>query len=446
MDRASALRDISVFQAALEQQFAYRRLRSIDYRELLTDLGNRTESEVNPQWLGLELQKIIARFTDSHAAVNVKPSPDGYLPFLVESVGDDSVALEANRSGLLQPECPFLLSMDGVDIGDWLEAAQTYVTVGSPQYVRRGRLVWLRAVAMLRRDLGLPESEHVAVVLAGRDREARVELRVDVQNRAPQYGSWPRTNSRVLPGNVGYLRIDRMHPEAGVEALQWLERFRNTRGIVIDVRGNSGGTRDALMTLLPCLMRPQQDPLVINVAAYRLHETISEDALTARYLYPVNSEKWSPKERAVLGRHMELFESEWDLPAGEFSDWYASVVSPADIGGGAGYGDKPIVVLSDAKSFSACDVFLSAVKHLPYVTVVGEPSGGGSGAARQLELPASGLKLKLSTMVSFQASGQLFEGNGVQPDVLVRPEPSFFVHGGRDVVLEQGITIINQAV
>ncbi len=403
------------------------------------------ESEVDPQWLGLEFQKILARFTDAHAAVNVKPLPEGYLPFLVESVGDACVAFEANRASFVHPEFPFLWSMDGVETGEWLEAAQAYVTAGSPQYVRRGTLVWLRAVAMLRRDLGLPDAENVAVVLAGRDRASQLELQVEVQNRAPQYGLWPQTVSSILPEDVGYLRIERMHREAGAEAIEWLQRFQDTRGLVIDVRGNSGGTRDALMTLLPCLMRPQQDPIVVNVAAYRLHETSSEDSLSARNLYPLDSDTWTPNERAILGSHMEHFEPEWDLPAGEFSDWYASIVSPAGDGVGVRYVDKHVVVLSDAKSFSACDVFLSAVQHLPNVTIVGEPSGGGSGAARQLELPGSGLNMRLSTMVSFQASGRLFEGNGVQPDVFVPPAPSFFVHGGRDVVLEQGLSIVNRA-
>lgn len=107
------------------------------------------------------------------------------------------------------------------------------------------------------------------------------------------------------------------------------------------------------------------------------------------------------------------------------------------------YLDRPVVVLTDARCFSATDVFLAALKGLPNVTLVGEPSGGGSARAQVVELPASGLKVRLASMASFQPTGELFDGHGVQPDVLVRPRPEFFV-GGQDAVLERGLEILRR--
>src|SRR5690606_41631497 len=56
----------------------------------------------------------------------------------------------------------------------------------------------------------------------------------------------------------------------------------------------------------------------------------------------------------------------------------------------------------------------SALKGLPNVTLVGEASSGGSARAQVVELPASGLKARFASMASFQASGELFDGRGVQ--------------------------------
>jgi hypothetical protein len=48
-------------------------------------------------------------------------------------------------------------------------------------------------------------------------------------------------------------------------------------------------------------------------------------------------------------------------------------------------------------------------------------------------------------MVSFQSSGRLFDGHGVEPDVVVRPEPEFFLIGGRDAALQRALNLIGRA-
>ena len=80
------------------------------------------------------------------------------------------------------------------------------------------------------------------------------------------------------------------------------------------------------------------------------------------------------------------------------------------------------VILMDGGCFSATDIFLGAFKGWPGVTLVGTPSGGGSGRVRRVTLAASGLEITLSTMASFQANGKLYDGNGIHPDVVVEPD------------------------
>ena len=54
-------------------------------------------------------------------------------------------------------------------------------------------------------------------------------------------------------------------------------------------------------------------------------------------------------------------------------------------------------------------------------------------------LPVSRLALSLASMESFQADGRLFDGNGTQPDIVVQPEPEFFLLGGRDPEFERAL-------
>ena len=105
--------------------------------------------------------------------------------------------------------------------------------------------------------------------------------------------------------------------------------------------------------------------------------------------------------------------------------------------------DKPVAVLCNAGSFSATDGFLSAFADLPQVILVGEPSSGGSGAARRFQLRNSGTVVMLSTMASFRSNGRLFDGNGVEVDVEVKPKIGDYLTDA-DSVLERAVQILKE--
>jgi len=46
-------------------------------------------------------------------------------------------------------------------------------------------------------------------------------------------------------------------------------------------------------------------------------------------------------------------------------------------------------------------------------------------------------------MASFQPNGQLYDGNGIRPDIVVEPVPTDFI-GRTDTVLDTAIKYINQ--
>lgn len=439
--RVDAVADLAYLYSVLEGRFSYLKAGNVDYRALFEDLCDRLPGEVGRGWFGLELQKLLAVFVDGHAAVNARPEPRGFLPFLTGSVGKSVIAFASDRSAFVDLQRPFLLSMDGLPIREWLMAAGKYVPAGSRQLVLRRSMHWLRAVHMLRADMGLPQSEEIEVVVTGEGEVYPRRLRLPVAESASKFGTWPAIDSGILKGNVGYLRLPQMLPEAAADVLAGLERFRETSGLIVDVRGNSGGSRDALLVLLPALMAADDSPRVVNVAAHRLWEGFPANHLEVRQLYAVSSAEWTAAERTELHRFMSDFTPEWQLPEGEFSGWHAMVVSPADRSG-VNYRGRPVVVIMDSGCFSATDVFLSALKGLPNVMLIGEASGGGSARAQVVELPSSGLRVRFASMASFQASGELFDGRGVQPDVTVHPEPEYYLSGGFDTVLARGLSLI----
>jgi len=98
--------------------------------------------------------------------------------------------------------------------------------------------------------------------------------------------------------------------------------------------------------------------------------------------------------------------------------------------------------LLDEGCFSATDIFLGAFKEWPNVTLVGQPSGGGSAHSQQFSLPRSGFSVRCASMASFQPNGKLYDGNGVEPDVLVERPPEYYLVGGKDVILEKALKLV----
>jgi C-terminal processing protease CtpA/Prc len=249
---------------------------------------------------------------------------------------------------------------------------------------------------------------------------------------------WPAGGSRLLEGRVGYLRLADMTQAASVpEIKRWMPKFRDTAGLVVDVRDNGGGDRDALQLLYSYLAAPGDPPRVFTAAAYRLHEAHKEGHLAERSMYRAGAKEWAEPERRAVAEFAKTFRPKWELPKGQFSDWHYMTLRRLEEAGIYHYG-KPVVVLMNAGCFSATDIFLAGLKGMKNVTLLGTPSGGGSAFVQTVALGPTPFRLRLGSMASFQADGKLFDGNGVSPDVVVEASPEYHI-GGLDNVLAEAV-------
>ncbi|MFT7465502.1 MAG: hypothetical protein ACI9EF_003871 [Pseudohongiellaceae bacterium] len=217
------------------------------------------------------------------------------------------------------------------------------------------------------------------------------------------------------------------------------------------MRGNGGGTRHILKTLLPYFLDPASGPRVVNVAAKRLTDGDAADDPAGllgqtRGLFPANSPRHEREAQLAISSFAKTFRPRWKLPEGQFSQWHDMVVSPTTsptTEKGSFFYDRPAAVLIDPSCFSATDIFTGAFKGVPNVTLVGTATGGGSGRSRSVRLPRSGHSLRISSMASFQPNGSLYDGAGVQPDLLVLRRPTDFI-GETDTVLDAAVAYLTQ--
>lgn len=447
VSRDQAREDIDRFCAGLREQFAYLDLKGIDLEgEIAAIKGGLGERVATGDLAGV-LHRLLMRFGDGHARVSSQymKRPGMYPPFLLAEAGGGVVAFAADRGGFVDEDYPYLVEIDGRAIDEWVEAASRTVAAGSGQLVRYRALRGVRSLELLRVELGLAESSRVVCKLA-KDPEGgeTTEVVLSMNEQRPIYGSWPRTETRVLDGGIGYLRLEQMRDDLVPHLRMAMKSFRGTRGLIVDVRGNSGGTRSLLTAFAGYLVAEDQDAWVGNVARYRLSDRFSEDHLEARSMYRADDPRWSERQRLAIGSFAADFEAEWS-PDGEFSDWHYLVLDRT------GHADEyfyshPVVILSDAGCFSATDIFLGALSGRPNVTLMGGASGGGSARVQGFELPNTSILVRCASMVSYQPDGFLYDGRGVDVDVEVPVAPGDYLLDGSDTVLEAGIDWILERI
>ncbi|WP_377506109.1 S41 family peptidase [Octadecabacter sp. R77987] len=99
--------------------------------------------------------------------------------------------------------------------------------------------------------------------------------------------------------------------------------------------------------------------------------------------------------------------------ASGYSDPFTITVTPA----GPRALTQPVILLTSGYTASAAEIFTMAMRELPQVTVVGEPTAGGHSDIMEAQLP-NGFVLGFSHQRYFAADGSLFERVGVPPDVV----------------------------
>ncbi|MCF0198218.1 MAG: S41 family peptidase [Bacteroidaceae bacterium] len=199
---------------------------------------------------------------------------------------------------------------------------------------------------------------------------------------------------RILDDNVGYLVYESFASPIGEGNISdALYLMRSCNGLIVDVRGNSGG-------------------LLTNAEQLASHFT---------------------NER----RHVGYVTYKTGPGHNDFATPMAEYLDPS-----TGYRwQKPVVVLTNRECYSACNIFVRDMKELPDVTILGDQTGGGSGMPFSAELP-NGWAVRFSASPSFDAKMQQIEF-GIEPDERCLLDSAVALQG-RDSMIERARTLLNQ--
>lgn len=209
----------------------------------------------------------------------------------------------------------------------------------------------------------------------------------------------PTAMHRVLPSGVGYLRLTQWTFGIMPRALEGLDALKDTPGIVIDLRGNPGGSLHAV------------------------------NAMLSRF-FPTRTE---------LGRVL----TRTGKPVSLLFGTVEVIKLRTEVEGNRNAYRGPVAILVNAQSGSGSEFFAATMQAAGRATVVGEATCGCLlGFLGYARIPG-GAELAYSEVGFVMSNGQRIEGEGVLPD---HPVPTTIVDliVNRDRALEEAQALLGK--
>ncbi len=219
----------------------------------------------------------------------------------------------------------------------------------------------------------------------GAGRKVKLDIEsIEPRGRRIKFGHMPTMHTWIetdrLAGEVGYIRFNEFFDPAHLMPTlgKAMRSYMDANGVVIDLRGNPGGIGAMAMGIAGWLIKEKDQRL----------GTMYTRANTLKFVI-------SPRAKVFTG---------------------------------------PVAVLVDGLTASTSEIFAGGLQDLDRVRVFGSITAGAALPSVFEKLPnGDGFQYAMANYIS--AGGEALEGNGVKPDVEVKPTRESLL-AGRDVALE----------
>jgi len=195
-------------------------------------------------------------------------------------------------------------------------------------------------------------------------------------------------HAHIRHRNIGYIYYGSFSEDVTDEDMEYiLDYYSDAMGLIIDVRNNFGGTVEN----------------VYDIACHFTNEPVT-----------------------VLGSQIKIGPGHED-----FTNITYTTIEPRGT-----FWTKPVIVLTNRKTYSAGSIFSLVMSQMPSVMVVGDTTGGGLGLPIGTELP-NGWQMHCAGSRILSPEGVCYE-LGVPPDVQQNMDPE----QGYDDIIEKAADII----
>jgi C-terminal processing protease CtpA/Prc len=366
---------------------AYPHLMDKDLATVLRQFIPRFISVTDERSYVLTVAEMVAQIQDTHAIVSSSVLAQYFgvapAPAQIQFVEGKPVVRRALEPGAALQVGDVILKIDGRDVADRIRDLTPYVAASTPQSLRH------RLAARLLS--GRHESKAKLLV----DRRG-TEVVVEVERSTAYTKQLGHSRSgevyRMLPGNIGYVDLERLPPQ-DVDAM--FDKFRETRAIVMDMRGYPQGTA---WSIAPRLTEKTKVP----AASFRRPNWTSPDV-------PMSDVK------ARLDYRFEQY-----LP--DTDKWRYK---------------GETVVLIDERAISQSEHSCLFYRAANGTKFIGSPTTGANGDVRSFTVPGA-IRINYSGHEVKHIDGRQLQRVGIQPDILIQPTVAG-IRENRDEVLETAL-------
>jgi carboxyl-terminal processing protease len=343
---------------------------------------------INKMLFELNVSHVAVVPPDQKEQIDTVLSAEGSIGIEVRFLGDEAV-ITSVRPGSPGAQAGLLPGFVVQRIDGQTVQQIANETLQIPPFNERNRRKRVTG-AMLSRLYG-PAGEAVTITYVdaeGALHEQRIERaqregRVALDPALPPF--FVEFEARPLEGDIGYVRFNAFLPPVHERFPEALASLRDTRGLIVDLRGNHGGF-------------------------FEVRKALAEQLNGERVLF------WSYKGRDSI------------------REVYLEPARDAYTG--------PLVVLIDVMSLSSAEEFSGAMQAIDRAAIVGERSAGICVIADWMQL-SNGATFMYPVGQTRVADGTALEGRGVIPDIQVELDRDLLLHG-IDSQLEAAIDYVEE--
>lgn len=443
-------KDLKYLDKILQEMSSYQGLNGYDYREDFEDFlaQSSNKNKVSKYEFGLFLSQTVGKIGDRHAYIDGYESRDAlFLPLAFAPYQKKIIAItydEAeNTYGFYDPEFPYLTSINNIPVEDIISQVLPS-DILAPQVSYHTRAIReLRDIdkvfALLKEDLPNPLPitlnndsgmlKQISINLVPRSERPKIwDERFQIENffLTEEKANDPEIIEQffTLEDKIAHIRlvgmVDKQDNPGFFEFFNdFMTKAKTSKSMIIDVRDNGGGTRDLIQELAGYFIHPDS-VYVVNATKQRGELPIIEELeeeLNYRYLFFY--EDHDVNEQQAIDKFSETFIPMYQLDSEKYSDYFYYLLNGRKLTAAKYHYNKPIYILCNERTFSAASILVSVFKGLPNIKIVGVNTDGSSGNSERFELPHSKFRGKISTMVSYQKNGEILDGIGTSPDILI---------------------------
>lgn len=441
--------DIDTLKKILNNKSSYVYLNGYDFNKDFENYKRTINDSIRLEDFGLFLTKTIGKIGDRHSSVREYEVRDSlFLPFVYAPDGNKVVVLTRNKDKkleILNPKFPYLKNIDRFSTEDFLlKIHPKEISAPKKSYFTMA-VREIRDIQKNYKILGKPLPKEIRLTLSDPSFKNDTFLVLSPVGRKQTLRPWDeKFESDYLlvkdddynkveivnklfnvKDKIGYIQLPAMASKEDAPLLfdkikSFMKSIQNdSRALIIDVRSNGGGTRDLTYELAKYFIHPDS-VYVVNAAKQRGLIPLSKEyveSLNSRNLFSFS--ELDNREQKTVKKILKTFKPMYELNDKKYSEYYFGLLNGKKLANQSFYYDKPVYILANEKSFSAASVFVAVFKGIPNVKIVGVTTDGSSGNSDRFELPNSAIRIKLSTMISFQKDGKILDGFGTEPDIKI---------------------------